>query len=373
MRGGEKVLEALCAMFPDADLYTLVHVPGSVTPIIENRRIVTSPLSRLPGIAQNYRRFLPLFPHFIESFRLDGYDLVVSTSSCVAKAAKPRGRARHVSYVHSPMRYLWDLYDDYFGPGRAGVATRLAMALVKNPLRRWDVATTARVHTFVANSKFVAARIERLYSRPAEVVPPPVDVNLYRPDLASPGEEWLVVSAFVPYKRLDVAIRAAELAGVRLAIVGRGPEEAALRRMAGNNVRFLGWIDDAQLAKMYAGCRGLLFPGVEDFGITPLEAMACGRPVIALGEGGALETVVGAAWEGDETGVTSNATGIFVREPTADAFARGIRWVETHGDELRSEASRERALAFRPEVFRERLKSILDREVRLAFDDRPVE
>jgi len=359
MRGGEKVLEEICLLHPEAPLYTLVHVPGSVSPIIEERDIVASPLSRLPGIARTYRRFLPLFPYLIERFDLSGFDVVISTSSCVAKGAIAAPGAAHVSYVHSPMRYVWDRYDDYFGPGRAGPLTRAAMRMSRGRLREWDRRTAARVDRFLANSRFVAERIRRYYGRDAEVLPPPVDAATFRPVAGDPGPEWLVVAAFAPYKRVDLAIRAAEIAGVPLVVVGRGPEEARLRGLAGPDVRFSGWVDDAELVRLYSRCRGFLFPGVEDFGITPLEAMACGRPVVAYAEGGALETVVGAAWDGDPDGAESGGTGLLVREQSARAFARAILALEKDPDLVRPADCRARAEAFDRPVFRERLRAVL--------------
>jgi glycosyltransferase involved in cell wall biosynthesis len=363
MRGGEKVLEEVCGFFPQADLFTLLHVPGSVSPAIENRRIFTSPLQKIPGIAKSYRRFLPLFPHLMERFDFSDYDFLLSTSSCVAKGARPARGARHVSYVFSPMRYVWDRFDDYFGPGQTNPPTRAMMRLLKQPLRRWDRESAHRVHAFIADSHFVAGRIRAYYNRDSAVIEPPVDVERFRPGLASPSDEWLVVSAFAPYKRIDVAIEAAEKAGVPLALVGQGPEEKRLRRIAGKNTRFLGWLSEEDLARALCRCRGLLFPGVEDFGITPVEAMACGRPVVALGEGGARETVVGGAWDGDPGGVERGATGLFVREQTPAAFARAIREIEAHSWDHFSAAARARSLEFRPEIFRERMRALLHKEM----------
>ena len=363
MRGGEKVLEEVCTFFPRADLFTLLHVPGSVSPTIEDRTIFTSPLQRIPGIGRSYRRFLPLFPHLIERFDLSAYDFVLSTSSCVAKGARPRSGARHVSYVFSPMRYVWDRFEDYFGPGRASQPARMTMRMFKEPLRRWDRDSSRRVHTFIADSEFVAGRIRDYYNRESVVIPPPVDVDRYRPGLEPVSDEWLVVSAFAPYKRIDIAIEAAQQAGVRLALVGKGPEEKRLRRLAGKNTRFLGWLADEDLARALSACRGLLFPGVEDSGITPVEAMACGRPVVAFREGGALETVIGEAWAGDAGGVEHGGTGLFVREQTPAAFARAIREVEDRPIDHYSAAARARALEFRPELFRRRMHDLLHEEM----------
>jgi glycosyltransferase involved in cell wall biosynthesis len=259
------------------------------------------------------------------------------------------------------MRYLWDRYDDYFGAGRAGIATRPAMRLLRGPLRRWDRASTDRVSVMIAISEFVRERIRDFYGRDAEIIHPPVDVERFRPVPREGSPGWLVVSAFAPYKRLDVAIRAAELAGVPLTVVGKGPEEAALRRIAGPRARFLGWVPDEELVRLYSSCRGLLFPGIEDFGITPLEAMACGRPVVAYARGGALETVRGASWPGDPGGASSKGTGLLVAEQTPESFAAAIRHLERHPDLVDPAECRRRAERFGREVFRNRIREGLGR------------
>jgi glycosyltransferase involved in cell wall biosynthesis len=361
MRGGEKVLEVFCELYPDADLYTLIHVPGRVSRVIEDRRIVTSPLNRFPGIERSYRNFLPLFPWLVERFDLGGYDVVLSSSSCVAKGAKPRAGATHVSYVHSPMRYVWDRYDDYFAPGQAGFLTRTAMSFCRGPLQRWDRSSAERVDVMVANSEFVATRIRRYFGRRAEVIPPPVDTRAFRPTGDAPGEEWLAVSAFAPYKRLEVAIRAAEIAGVPLAVVGSGPQEGRLRAAAGPRTRFLGWVPDDELAALYSRCRALIFPAVEDFGITPVEAMACGRPVVALGRGGVRDSVVGGRWEGDPRGAEQGATGLFVEDQTPEGFAAAIRAVEADPGAFVPGDCRRRAELFDTEVFRTRIREGMER------------
>ena len=313
MRGGEKVLESLCRIFPGADLLTLVHVRGSVSPLIERRRIRTSFVQYLPGAGRFYRNYLPLFPAAIEGFDLDDVDFVVSTSHCAAKSVVPTGRAAHLCYCHSPMRYAWDQFDHYFGPERVG---RLRSALVRPvmaQLARWDRATASRVTRFVANSAHVAGRIGRYYNREASVLHPPVDTGFFTPAAVHPEPYFLVVSALVPYKRIDVAIDAATRAGVPLRIVGTGPDLARLRARGGRDVQFLGALDNDALRAQYQGARALVLPAVEDFGIAPVEAMACGRPVIALGEGGATETVV------------PGVTGWLVAEQTPDAFASAMR------------------------------------------------
>ncbi len=291
MRGGEKVLESFCRLYPDADLLTLVHVPGSTTPVIEHRRVRASLIQRLPAPARWYRHYLPLFPFAIEQFDLDDATLVISTSHCAAKAVVPTGRAVHVCYSHSPMRYGWDQFPAYFGPDRLGTLGTAAARHVVAWLARWDRDTAPRVHRFLANSAHVAGRIRRYYNRQAAVLHPPVDTRFFTPGSGTPGAYFLVVSALVPYKRIDTAIRATTKLGVPLKIVGTGPDEDRLRAISGQDVEFLGRVDDETLRDLYRGARALVLPGEEDFGIAPVESLACGRPVIALARGGACETV----------------------------------------------------------------------------------
>ncbi|MBM3777040.1 MAG: glycosyltransferase family 4 protein [Acidimicrobiia bacterium] len=313
MRGGEKVLEVLCELFPAADLFTLVHERGSVSATIEDRRIVTSSLQRLPPLRRRYRHCLPLFPALIEQFDLDRYDLVISSSHAVAKAVVAPGRAVHVCYCHSPMRYAWDQFEVYFGAARVGARrSRWLYRPVLRRLARWDAATASRVGRFLANSAHVAGRIRRYYNRQATIVYPPVDTAFYRPDGTIPGDHVLIVSALVPYKRIDLAIDAAHRAGVRLRIAGDGPERRALERRANGTVEFLGRLSDEAIRDEYRRAAAVVQTAEEDFGIVPLEAQACGRPVVALGAGGALETVV------------DGETGVLVRDLGVEAWAAAL-------------------------------------------------
>ena len=314
MRGGEKVLAELCAIFPGAPIYTLFHFPGSVSPAIESHPIHTSFLQRAPGLRRHYRRYLPLFPAAIEDFDLAGFELVISSSHCVAKGIIPPPDGLHVCYCHTPMRYAWDQEHAYF-PRRRGLAARLR-ALTLTALRAWDAAAAARVDLFIANSSFVARRIHAFYGRDAEVVHPPVAVDFFTPapapalvpalahspapasaPAAAAGEHResggyaLVVSALAPYKRVEVAIAACERAGIPLRIAGDGPERERLARLAGPGTRLLGRVGDAELRDLYRGARLLLQPGVEDFGIASVEALACGTPVVAVARGGVLDVV----------------------------------------------------------------------------------
>jgi glycosyltransferase involved in cell wall biosynthesis len=318
MRGGERVLEAVCGLYPDADIHTLFHWRGSVSPTIERHRIHTSFLQHLPMARTQYRRYLPLFPFAVERFDLDDCDLVISSSHCAAKAVVAPGRARHVCYCHSPMRYAWDQFDAYFGPARVGaVASRWLYRPVLARLARWDAATAGRVHRFVANSRHVAARIRRYYSRDATIVYPPVDTVFFEPAAVPAESHFLIVSAFVPYKRLDIAIEACRRIGARLRIVGDGPDRERLERVSGADVTFLGQLTDEQVRDEYRLAQALIMPGEEDFGIVPVESQACGRPVVALARGGALETV------------TDGETGVLFAEPTAESLGDALRRVGT--------------------------------------------
>ena len=245
MRGGERVLESLCGLYPDADIFTLFHRRGAVSATIERHPIRTSFVQRLPLAASYYRHYLPLFPMAVEQFDLDEYDLVISSSHCAAKAVVPSGRARHICYCHSPMRYAWDQFDAYFGPARAGrLASRWVYKPVLARLARWDASTTSRVHRFVANSQHVAGRIRRYYGRVATIVHPPVDTIFFHPEDVPLGSHFLIVSALVPYKRIELAMAACDRVGATLRVVGDGPDRARLEAKAGRNVEFLGRLSD---------------------------------------------------------------------------------------------------------------------------------
>ena len=360
MRGGERVLEALCELFPDATLHTLVHVPGSCSPTIERMEIVTSFLDRLPASRRHHRALWPLFAHAIESFDFTGYDLVLSSSSCVAKGVVTPARAPHVCYCHTPMRYVWELFPDYFGEGRAGPLTRLAASAIAPFWRVWDESSARRVDHFIANSRNVARRIERRYGRPALVIPPPVEVARFTPrPLDELGDYFLMVTAFVPYKRVDLAIEAFARSGRPLKIVGHGPERARLERLARGhaNIEFLAGCSEAEVARLYERCQALVFPGEEDAGITPLEAQAAGRPVIAFGQGGALETVNGL----DEAQAQGAApTGIFFAEQSAASLARALERFDESFRRFDPEAARAQAARFDKPRFKAQVAAAID-------------
>lgn len=337
MRGGEKVLEALGEIFPEADLYTMVHVPGSVSAVIERRRIVASCLNRLPGVGRYYRNLLPVMPWAAGRLKLRGYDLVVAVSHCVAHGVAVEAGTRFVCYCLTPMRYAWGMYDAYAAGRRFD--PRLAMLKLLRPsLRGWDRRAAARVTEYLADCENIRARIRACYGREADVIYPPVDTEFYRPGDAMPGDYYLWAGALVPYKRLDLLLAAAPRIGREIVVIGSGPELAGARRAAPPNVRFLGWQPDAVLRRHYAGCRALLFPGEEDFGLVPLEAQACGRPVIAYGRGGARETVK------DLDAV--EPTGVLFPEQTPESLLDAVGRFERAAGRFEPEAIRRHAQQF---------------------------
>lgn len=317
MRGGEKCLELFCGLYPEAPIYTLVHRIGSVSPAIESHPIHTSFLQRAPWGRSRYQRYLPLFPAAIERFDLRGYDLVLSSSHAVAKGVVTHPGTVHVCYCHTPMRYVWLAFEHYFGGGRYKFPSSWLLPSVATWLRTWDVATAQRVNHFIANSHNVAGRIRHYYAREASVVHPWVDLETYRPEPSVTREDYyLIISALVPYKRVDLAIEAARRMGKRLVIIGSGVERKRLEQRADGSVTFRGWLPTEGLVDAMRRAKALLFPGEEDFGIVPLEAMACGTPVVAYGAGGALETVV------------DGETGVFFTEQTVTALCTALEKLE---------------------------------------------
>jgi glycosyltransferase involved in cell wall biosynthesis len=317
-RGGEQVLLELARLFPDAPIYTLVHQPGAVHPELEAHPIHTSPVQGWPLAPRRFRQYLPLFPAAVATFDLSAFDLVISTSHCVAKAVRTHPGQVHVSYVHTPMRYVWDQMPHYLASLPAAPLTAPVARLGAAVLRRWDIATAGRPDVLLANSEFVRGRIRRDWGRDARVLHPPVDVDFYEAAPERDRRGLLVVSALVPYKQVEVAIAVARARGLPMTVVGDGSERARLERLAAGHVRFAGALDRERLRDAYASAEVLLFPAEEDFGIVPVEAMAAGCPVAALGAGGVLETVVG---EG------AAATGAFFTESTAENAGAAVEAV----------------------------------------------
>lgn len=341
MRGGEAVLEAILDAIPDAEIFTLFHLKGSVSRKIESRTIHTSSLQPVASRMSDYRQLLPLFPRAVRQWDFSHYDLIVSSSHCVAKGVDAQGKP-HLCYCHTPMRYIWDRFDDYFP--RSKPLRRAAVMSLVPWLRRWDVKTAREVTTFVANSQFVRDRIRRYYDRDAEVIHPFVDDAFLDAPLFEERDDYhLIVSALVPYKRVELAVAS----GARLVIIGGGPLLESLRARSGPNATFLGSVSREVIVEKVARARSLILPGVEDFGITPLEAMALGTPVVALGEGGVRDSVV------------PGRTGIFFDRPEVDSLRRALAEVESRQWDRRQ--LREHARTFSRAVFDAKFRAALER------------
>jgi len=357
--GGERVVEALAEVFPQADLFSLVADRKTLAPILQSRKLQTSFLQRIPGARKFHRHFLFLQPIALEQFDLSDYDLVISSESGPAKGVITSSKTCHICYCHSPMRYIWDMYPQYRRAMNPVVGTIFSM--VAHYMRLWDVTSARRVDYFVANSQFIASRIRKYYGRESEVIHPPVESALGNLDTV-PSDYYLAVGRLVDYKRFDLAVSACTKLGRRLRVIGDGPQYMALRQMAGPGVEFLGKVSDGELRKNLAGCRALLFPGEEDFGIVPVEAQSFGRPVIAYGSGGVLETVRGVF--PNET-FANNSTGLFFTDQSTSGLVRAILDFESKEYEFCPQTIQKHSLKFDSELFKNRIAKF----VRFAVKD----
>jgi glycosyltransferase involved in cell wall biosynthesis len=353
MRGGERVLEALCRMFPDADIFTNVFVPQAVSPIIRQHKVITTFVNRLPFVSRLYPLYLPLMPCALEQLDLRGYQLVISSESGPAKNVIVDPEAVHLCYCHSPMRYLWDQSGEYLR-GK-GVFTRTAISWTAHHLRMTDVTSAARVDGFIANSRFVAQRIKKYWRRDAEVIPPPVEFNRFTSSMRNEGY-YLWLGQLVRYKRPDIAIEAFTRNGKPLIVAGDGPEMRKVRLRAGKNISFTGRVSHQDATKLLEGCRALVFPGVEDFGIVPVEAMACGKPVIAYRRGGVEDTV--------QDGVS----GLFFDEASPESLIEAVQDFEEKEAQFSSSAIRACAERFTEKKFTERMWNEIKRYQKTTED-----
>ncbi|MDP6331827.1 MAG: glycosyltransferase [SAR324 cluster bacterium] len=346
MRGGEKCLEVLCELFPEADLYTLLHQKGKLSQNIESRSIRTSFVQHLPFGLKKYRHYLPLFPLAIEQFDLSAYDLIVSSSHCVAKGVRPNNSTFHISYVHTPMRYVWDQFNTYFRQPRTSWPVRIGAELMRPYLQRWDRNTAKRVDTFLCNSNNIRKKILEYYGRESQVIYPPVDLSRFKPG-DTKADYYLMVGAFAPNKRVDLAVHAFNKLKLPLKISGSGQDEEYCRSIAGETIEFLGTLSNEKLLELYQQARALVFPGEDDFGITPLEAQACGTPVIAFAAGGVLETV-------------TDQTGLFFKEQKVEALVKAVEIMERKWEVFVPEKFQEQLSRFGRGHFKEQMAHAIE-------------
>lgn len=345
--GAERVVEAFLEIFPDADIYTLVYDEKKMGAIFPKEKVKTTFIQKIPKATKIYTKLLPFMPYAFEELDLSAYDLVISSSSSCAKGVVTGPNTKHIAYIHSPMRYAWDLYHDY--KKRSGKITGIFMGLFMKSLRNWDYASSQRVDKLIANSNYVSKRINKFWNRECEVIYPPVDLERLEPNWKEPEDFYVVFSRFVPYKRIDLAIKACKKLNKKLVVIGDGEQKEYLKSIAGEQTIFTGRISDEEVKEYLQKCKAMLFCAEEDFGIVPLEAQACGRPVIAYGKGGALETVV------------DRETGIFFYEQEVESIVEAIERFETI--HLNTEEIYEHALKFSKEGFkREIIKSIKEKK-----------
>ena len=343
--GAERVVECLHEVFPEAPIFTSIYDRDKMPEIFRKMDIRTSFMQCLPLVMKHFKKYLPLFPFAFQSFDLSGYDLILSSSSAWGKGIKKEKGSLHICYCHSPMRFVW-MYEDYMEKEEYGPIIRMLLIPVLKWLKKWDLKTSGQVDHFIANSRTTQKRIKLFYGRDSEVIHPPVDTSFFKPYNNKISDYFLVVSRLNPYKHIDLAIEAFNELGYPLYVIGSGPDEKRLKKLAKGNINFLGKLPDDEIVKYYSGCRAFILPGEEDFGLTPVEAQACGRPVIAYRAGGALESVV------------EGVTGVFFDEQERSSLIDAVREFEMMSFDLKG--IRENALKFDKDVFKRKIKEFID-------------
>lgn len=354
--GSERVIEQILQVYPAADLYSIIDfLPPDQRGFIQNKKVTTSFIQHLPMARNKYRQYLPFMPMAVEQFDLSGYDLVLSSSHAVAKGVLTGPSQLHISYVHTPMRYAWDLQHQYLK--ESGLNNGLKGWMVKRMLhkiRLWDYRTANGVDAFIANSKFIAGRIWKVYRREATVIYPPVDIETFSPGKIK-GDFYFTASRLVPYKKIDLVVEAfSQMPDKKLIVIGDGPDFNKVRNKAGSNVQLLGYQPVSQMKEYMQKARAFIFAAEEDFGIIPVEAQACGTPVIAYGRGGVLESVRGLSSE--------MPTGVFFPEQTVEAIKQAVGYFESVEGDITPQACRENALRFSPDRFRREFRDYVENE-----------
>ncbi len=346
MRGGEKVVESLCRLFPHIDIYTLIYNKDKVSDLVSSKKIYTSFIQKMPFAKKKHQLYLPFMPVAVEQFDLSGYDIVISSESGVAKGVLTKPETCHICYCHSPMRYLWNMYFDYLNNEKIGCLKKNFIRWYFNYLRVWDLASSFRVDYFICNSNNVRKRILKYYNRDSAVIYPPVSVDGFK--FSEKKEDfYLVISQLVSYKRIDIAVDAFNISGKNLIIIGDGPERKKLVKKAGKNIKFLGWQENEVLKEHYSNARAFIFPGEEDFGITPVEAQASGTPVIGYGKGGLLETVI------------DGVTGLFFEKQDALSLVEAVERFEKIEHSLDRLKIRENSKKFDVSIFENDIKDFI--------------
>lgn len=349
MRGGENVLDQLCHIWPDADIFTHACNPDILPETIRSHNLKTTFIDKLPGAKNNCQKYLPMMPSALKKLDLGDYDLIISSESGPIKGIRKPQTATHICYCHTPMRYLWDMYEEYFR--NTSITGKAAMMLFKNYLRKYDLASADSVDHFIANSNFVAERIKRIYGRDSTVIYPPVNSDFFSEGDYEKNDYYLFVGQLIPYKQPKLAIDACRRLDRRLIVVGDGTQRRELETVAGARITFAGRASGEKLRGLYAGARALLFPGVEDFGIVPLEAQAAGTPVIALRAGGAKETVI------------DGSTGLFFDTPDVDALSAAIEEFEKIESSFLPDVMIKHATSFSEARFRAEIRQFVEAKI----------